>query len=166
MNDRPYIRARAFTLIELVLVLAIIAVCAAVVAPYLGGFARGRILPNTASEFVATARWCRLQAASEGATYRLNFDADQGKWWVTKGEGNVFKEVDDEMGRPYILPEGLVIKTNLQPADDGLYATFDAAGRTKPATFRFESGENWVEVICDTPLSAYRILPAGQSAQP
>jgi type II secretion system protein H len=157
-------RNLAFTLIELVLVLAIIAVCASVVAPYLAGFTRGRVLPNTAAQFAATARWCRAQAIGEGVIYRLNFDADNGKWWVTKGEGKVFKEVPDEMGKEYTLPEGLVIKTDLQPSEDGLYVTFDPAGRTVAATFRLESGDNWIEVICDTPLSSYRILPPGQSA--
>ena len=152
-----------FTLIELVLVLAIIAVCAAVVAPSLAGFTRGRVLPNTAAQFAATARWCRSQAISEGVTYRLNFDADAGKWWVTKGEGTVFKQVTDELGKEYPLPEGLVIKTDLQSAEDGLYASFDPAGRTQPAMFRLESGDNWVEVVCETPLSSYRILPPGQS---
>jgi type II secretion system protein H len=155
--------SRGFTLFELVLVMAIIAVCAAVVAPYLGGFARGRVLPNTATQFAATARWCRSQAISEGVIYRLNFDAENGKWWVTKGDGKLFKAVTDEMGKEFVLPEGLVIETNLQPAEDGLYASFDPAGRTVPAAYRLKSGENWVEVVCETPLSSYRILPAGQS---
>lgn len=155
--------SRAFTLIELVLVLAIIATCAAVVAPFLGGFARGRVLPNTATQFAATARWCRTQAISEGVVYRLNFDAENGKWWVTKGEGKLFKPVTDEMGKEYVLPEGLVIETTLQPSDDGLYASFDPAGRSTAAAFRLKSGEQWIEVVCDTPLGAYRILPPGQS---
>lgn len=152
-----------FTLIELLLVLAIIAICATVVAPSLAGFTRGRVLPNTAGQLAATARWCRSQAISEGLTYRLNFDADAGKWWVTKGQGTTFNPVTDELGRDYILPEGLVIKTNLKPADDGLYASFDPAGRTQPAAFRLESGSNWVEVACETSLSSYRILPPGES---
>jgi prepilin-type N-terminal cleavage/methylation domain-containing protein len=155
--------SRGFTLFELVLVMAIIAVCAAVVAPYLGGFARGRVLPNTATQFAATARWCRSQAISEGVTYRLNFDAENGKWWVTKGDGKIFKPVTDELGKEYVLPEGLVIETTLQPAEDGLYATFDPAGRSTTAAFKLKSGENWIEVVCDTPRSSYRILPPGQS---
>ena len=44
-----------FTLMELVLVLAVIAICAAIAAPTLRGFAKGRLLPNTATELVTTA---------------------------------------------------------------------------------------------------------------
>src|ERR1041384_7735966 len=112
-----------FTLIELVLVLAIICVCAMVVAPYLGGFTRGRVLPNTAAQFAATARWCRVQAITQGFSYRMNFDAGGGKWWVTKDDGTTglsFAEVPDEMGKEYTLPDGVLIETNLKPSEDGL----------------------------------------------
>ena len=101
-----------FTLMELVLVLAVIAICAAIAAPNLRGFAKGRLLPNTATALVTTARWCRVQALSEGTEYRLNFDTMGGKWWVTKADdtGVTFANVTEEFGREYTVPEGITIQ--------------------------------------------------------
>src|SRR3954462_8563114 len=91
----------AFTLIEIVLVLMVIAICAMVAAPKLANFSKGRALPNSATALATTARWCRVQALSEGVTYRLNLDPTGNRYWVTKADGTGinFTQVTNDMGR-------------------------------------------------------------------
>ena len=51
--NRPTHKA-GFTLIELLLVMLIIAIATAIMAPSFSGFSRGRRLPNTALDLVTT----------------------------------------------------------------------------------------------------------------
>ena len=157
-----------FTLMELVLVLAVIAICAAIAAPNMSGFARGRLLPNTASALVSTTRWCRVQALSEGVGYRLNFDSGTGRWWVTKtDDGGVnFADVTDDMGREFTLPEGITIQeltfqSEIQASAQGAYIAFRPGGKTDPATIKLASETNTIQVACESPLGSFHIVKGG-----
>ena len=147
-----------FTLMELVLVLAVIGICAAVAAPNLRGFARGRMLPNTATRLASTARWCRAMALSEGVEYRLNLDPTNGRWWVTK--------TDDGGTQFTTVPEGIAIqsvafKSEAQTTDQGAFIAFRAGGKTDPATITLASETNSVEVTCESPLTTYHVAKGG-----
>ena len=157
-----------FTLMELVLVLAVIGICAAVAAPNLRGFARGRMLPNTATRLASTARWCRAMALSEGVEYRLNLDPTNGRWWVTKTDdgGTQFTTVPEEIGREYTVPEGIAIQrvafqSEAQTTDQGAFIAFRAGGKTDPATITLASETNSVEVTCESPLTTYHVAKGG-----
>ena len=148
-------------MIELVLVLAILAICAMIAAPGLGGFARGRILPNTATDLVTTARWCRVQALSEGVTYRLNMDVDGRRWWVTKddGSGVNFTPVVADLGKEYTLGEGLVMETTILAVNGETYISFGPGGRTDVGTITLVVDPARATIACDTPLGTYHIVP-------
>jgi type II secretion system protein H len=152
-----------FTLIELLLVMAIIAIAAMLAAPSLSGFTRGRVLPNTATQLMTTARWCQIRAIADGRACRLNFDLAGRKWFVTEDDGTtglVFQPIDDDMARDYVLPDGVDMTPSYPAADDGLYVTFDPSGRTDVGSIRLSSGSNWVDVVCQTRLSAFRMVEA------
>jgi type II secretion system protein H len=154
-----------FTLMELVLVLVVIAISAAIAAPNLRGFARGRMLPNTATALASTARWCRTQALSEGVEYRLNFDTNMGIWWVTKADdtGVNFTTVTDEFGREFTVPEGITIRqiafqSEAQVTDQGAFIAFRPGGRTDPATVTLASETNSIDVTCESPMAMYHVV--------
>ena len=157
-----------FTLMELVLVLVVIAICAAIAAPNLRGFARGRTLPNSAMALMTSARWCRQQALSDGLEYRLNLDASAGKWWVTKddGSGTVFNPVPDDLGREYTLPTGVIIsditfQSEIPASDAGTFISFGPGGKTDVAKITLASDNLTIAVGCDTPLSSYHVVEGG-----
>lgn len=157
-------KTSGFTLLELLLVLLILATCAAIAAPTLKGFSEGRRLPVTATRFVTTARWCRVQAISEGATYRLNVVPDENRWFVTKDDrttGLNFVPVEDTyIGTSVTVPDGITLSTNLlpQPPDNTLFISFDPAGRSDMAQVRFTAGEANLDITCDTPMAGYHIV--------
>ena len=153
-----------FTLMELVLVLLILAMCAAAAAPALRGFSRGRRLPNTAQELALAARWCRVQAISEGTTYRLNIGVKDSRYWVTKldPETQTYVPVKtDFMPEETVLPEGISIDTTIAADGDLQYISFDPAGRTDVATIELSAEGSVIDVSCDRPFGVYKVVSGG-----
>ena len=68
---------RALTLIELILVMALLVVVIALLAPTLGNFFRGRTLESEARRFVALSHYARSRAVSEGVPMVLWLDPVQ-----------------------------------------------------------------------------------------
>src|SRR5207249_1124035 len=93
---RPTHTSRAFTLIELILVMALLAVVLAISAPSLSRFFRSRSLDSEARRFMALTRAAQSRAVSEGVpmvlwlatkehAYGLNGAKSFG-WRGTRGE--------------------------------------------------------------------------------
>jgi prepilin-type N-terminal cleavage/methylation domain-containing protein len=72
----------AFTLIELILVMAILTMAVAVTAPVLSHFFRGRALDSEARRLLALARSGQSRAVSEGIPVDLWVNAEQGTYGV------------------------------------------------------------------------------------
>jgi prepilin-type N-terminal cleavage/methylation domain-containing protein len=148
-----------FTLLELVLVLAILAIALLVAAPSLSGFARGRVVDDAAAQFVAYAHFARSQAVSDGTIYRLNFDPAAGRYWLTVDSGDgTFAEPSSGFGPPVTVPEGVRLETDASPVDGAPVIEFDSSARTDPATVRFISDNGKViEVVCEAPLDEFHV---------
>ena len=71
---------RAFTLIELILVMAMLLIVIGVSAPTLSKFFRGRTLDSEARRFVSLARYGQSRAVSEGVPIVLWVDAKLGRY--------------------------------------------------------------------------------------
>src|SRR4051812_7436758 len=69
---------RGFTVIELAIVLAIVALLVRVAAPGLSGMATRRALAAQSSEFMATLRFARAQALSRGSAVTVCASAPGG----------------------------------------------------------------------------------------
>ncbi len=105
-------RRRAFTLIELILVMAMLMVVLAISSSSLSKFFHGRILDSEARRFVSLTRYGQSRAVSEGIPMVLWIDAKQRMYGLHQEPGytdNDSKEVE------YVLGENLSIDTE-QPA--------------------------------------------------
>jgi prepilin-type N-terminal cleavage/methylation domain-containing protein len=72
--------ARAFTLIELILVMTILTIAVSVTAPALANFFRGRSLDSEARRLLSLTRQGQSRALSEGVPMELWFDAPQSEF--------------------------------------------------------------------------------------
>jgi type II secretion system protein H len=72
-ND-PSRRAGAFTLVELILVMTLLAIVMAIAAPSLSGSMRQRHLADEATRFVALTEYARDEAISQGVPMVVWFD--------------------------------------------------------------------------------------------
>jgi prepilin-type N-terminal cleavage/methylation domain-containing protein len=77
-----------FTLLELTLVLVIMAAVFALVIPRLRDPGRAE-LEAESHHLVLTFRLLRSEAVLNGSAYRLNYDLDQQRYWVTPGDASV-----------------------------------------------------------------------------
>lgn len=79
--------AAGFTLIELILVMALMLIVIAVIAPSLSNFFRGRNLDSESRRFLALTRYARSRAVSEGVPMLLWLDPDRRTYGLTEEYG-------------------------------------------------------------------------------
>jgi type II secretion system protein H len=105
---------QAFTLIELMLVMAILLIVLAVSFPSLRGFFRGRNLDNEARRFLSLTRYAQNRAVSEGYPMVLWIDVKEGTYgmqaqtgYLDEDDKSVEYEIDEtlklEVTRPTLI---------------------------------------------------------------
>jgi type II secretion system protein H len=80
-------RVRAFTLIELILVMALLLIVIGVVLPSLKGFFHGRNLDSEARRFLSLTRYGQSRAVSEGVPMVLWIDTRRGAYGLQQQAG-------------------------------------------------------------------------------
>ncbi|HEY8666264.1 MAG TPA: GspH/FimT family pseudopilin [Tepidisphaeraceae bacterium] len=163
MRRRPNNFA-GFTLLELVLVLAILTIVVALVAPSFRGFTAGRRADDTATLIVSLANYARTQAVTEGRTYRLNFDPAARAMWLTADDEGTFVAPSNDFGRRCIASEGVQMEADVPRHDDGQYVEFHPTGRTDAAHILLTNslGDS-IDVACSSATELFRILPPGEA---
>jgi len=73
---------RAFTLMELLLVLALLAIAVAVAAPSLSRFFQGRALDSESRRMLSLSRYAQSRAVSEGVPMVMWFKPEEGTYGV------------------------------------------------------------------------------------
>jgi len=79
---RPGFRRDAFTLLELLLVLALLAMAVAVAAPSLSRFFHGRALDSEGRRMLSLSRYAQSRAVSEGIPMVMWFNPELGTYGV------------------------------------------------------------------------------------
>lgn len=125
-------RRRGFTLIELMLVLALLSIVLAVAFPSLRNFFRGRNLDSEARRFLSLTRYGQNRAVSEGVPMILWIDAKQGAYGLQAQAG--FLDQDDKAVE-YALDETLEVEVSAPPvlATGSQRALVAAVGGNLPA---------------------------------
>lgn len=112
-------RQRAFTLLELLLVLALVAVLAALTGPRLSGALKGQRLDAQARTVIAYARRARALAAAEGRSYELVFDPTQRTLRLARQRDPLAAPSDPEEPEREALDESLAWARPL-PFEEGV----------------------------------------------
>jgi len=99
---------RAFTMIELILVMALLSIVAALASPSLSNFFKGRALDSEARRFLTLTRYAQSRAVTEGVPMLLWVDAQEGKYGLEMEPG--YDERADEKAVEYALAKTLSIQ--------------------------------------------------------
>ncbi len=139
-------KAKGFSLIELMVVLILISLSVALVAPSLSRFLRTAELKGAAQRVSAILRYCRSEAANRGQTYQALFDSNLREIRV---QSTASKGEDDETGevksptKTYSLPEGIRMKGMDIPSSQ------DTSGHPQ-IEFYPNGGSNGGAILLDT----------------
>jgi len=154
-------------LLELVLVMVIIATVLAMAAPSLRRFFASRETADEAASIVALTQLARSQAVAEGRMYRLNFDLDEMKYWLTAQTEGAFTNLSSEFGRVFLLPEGAELKVEVEGStDDRSYVSFYPSGRTEAATITLTGRQgDSAEISCLSPTERYSVAAIAKGEQ-
>jgi len=114
------LRSRGFTLIELILVMALIVIGISFISPHLGGFIRGRAMQSEARQIISMVHAAQSRAVSGGVPVILWFDKDKNSYGFEEEPGFTDK---DPKADEYTVGENLKIEISeddnalAQPAD-------------------------------------------------
>ena len=106
-SQRHLSSARAFTLIELMLVMAMLLIVLAVAFPSLRGFFRGRNLDNEARRFLSLTRYAQNRAVSDGYPMVLWIDVKEGTYGMQAQTGYLD---EDDKSVEYKIDETLALE--------------------------------------------------------
>ncbi len=154
---------RCFSLLELIVVMALVATVLGVTMPSLRNFFRSRETANSARQIVVLSRFARERAMAEGQVYLLNFDLDAGRFWVSHRD----MSDNDSWFNPQLaegpglrLPEGVRGYFEEPRGVEGKgWIPFYPDGRTEVVSLRLvgRRGETW-RVVCPTPGEDFRVV--------
>ncbi len=88
-----------FTLIELILVLVIISIAFAIVAPAVGNRLGGNDPKRTAAQLRTTLELLRLRALTDGIEQRLVIDPEDNQYWQESGQVVAREDGEEESER-------------------------------------------------------------------
>jgi type II secretion system protein H len=116
--------SRGFTLIELILVMALLVVVLSIAAPSLSRFFRGRDLESEAHRFLALTRYGQNLAVSEGIPYLLWIDRENREYGL-RAELSLDDIEEEESHEPlvYSLARGLQLEMAQQVTELTMPAT-------------------------------------------
>lgn len=154
------IRSKAFTLLELILVMIILCTVLAMAAPSLRGFFSSRQLNDMAEQILIMTRYAKVQSIFEGTPYRISFDLSLRRYWISSQKESQYERLKNNFGRYFPIPTEIRIDFDNVNNDNGLYVLgFDPQGYSKECRIRLEDNqENILEIVCYSPAENYEIV--------
>ena len=155
---------RAFTLIELVLVMTMLLIVFSVALPSLKGFFRGRTLDSEARRFLSLTRYGQSRAVSDGVPMVLWIDTRRGAYGLqqqagyTDGDSNTVRFVLSEDTRVEVqMPAVLMSASQLNQIVPGVgnvpmirFTPDGFIGENSPGRILFRHGQDDAIAVAET----------------
>jgi len=84
-------KKQAFTLVEMLVVLAVIALILSLSIPFTSGFGKGLRLKTAARAILGTLRVAKSNAITYRQKYTVFFDKEDEAYWIEDSEGRLFE---------------------------------------------------------------------------
>ena len=133
----------AFTLIELVLVLALLALLMSAAAPNLRGWGRGGKVRDATDQILTATRYAQSQAVHEAVTYRIAVNPVDGAIELWRIDGETVTPADGDYQNPVDLPAGFAVHIDRFDGAGSSAIEFFPDGRITPG--RIEIAAPWGE---------------------
>lgn len=159
---------RAFTLLELILVLGVMALSAAMAAPALSRFSRGRQTVDAAAHLLAVIHYAQNQAVITASPYRLQLDPTTGKYWLAAQRDGAFARLATEFGRDFELPKTTMMQwdASSEIVANG-YVLFSPDGSHDVASIKLVASDGeTIAIGSDSPSEPFRITQGREETTP
>ena len=147
----------AFTLVELLVVVAVIAILAGAIVPRMGGSVGRRQLHEAAAGFAETARTVRELAVARRQTYAVEVNLDASGYCVVAPSsdakhGDGWRRLQASWLKAQRWPRDVAIEAYRTPdgasaASGTRYLTFDADGTSSGAAIRLVCRDDAYEIV-------------------
>lgn len=158
--NRSAWKSRGFTLIELVLVILIIGMLLAVVAPSLGGMVRSQRLDRAARTITSMLKEARIRSSTHAKPYRLVLDTQDNTAWLESFTPEGFARSATSYDKIIELHDQLSLTLEgAQKEGQRFYIRVEPDGTADLAQItitRLDDGEQ-IAVYCRTPTEPYII---------
>ncbi len=146
-----------FTLIELIIVLAIVGTVISISVPFVISFLFRTNLQSSAEDIVSTLKWARRLAITKRKEYRVVFNPRRGRYWLEDKEGNIVGErrslqenivfADPDLNKMQ-EEDGIVEFDN--PDDSGISFYPQGTGESGSIYLKEKEGERWhtITMLC------------------
>jgi len=136
---------KAFTLIEILLVIVILGIILGLAAPqFMGGYSRIQ-LNETTDDLMSISRWAQAMAIGQERIYAISFSSDRRSYALIREKINKqtdsqdrFESIHGSLGKKRILPEAI----HLEIQDDRI--EFYPDGTIDPETIEIDSAQKKV----------------------
>lgn len=159
-------RRCGYTLIELIIVLAIVGTVISISVPFVSSFLFRANLESSAEDIVSTLRWARRLAITKRKEYRVIFNPQRGKYWLEDKEGNIEGErhslqenivfADPELNKMQ-EEDGIVEFDN--PDDSGFSFYPQGTAESGSIYLRGKESERWYTITITASTGYARIYP-------
>jgi len=151
---------KAFTLLELILVMVILSTVLAIAVPSLRGFFASRKINDVAEQMVTMTRYAKIQSISDSRSYLVNFDLHEGQYWVSAFDQNRDAVLENNFGKVHSIPSDIQMQFSDVPAEGGIYyLQFDPQGYTRACSVRLsDNKDNILELVCYSPSENFEIV--------
>jgi general secretion pathway protein H len=145
-------RKPSFTLVEMLVVLAIIGMLLAISLPFTSGFGKGLRIKTASRAIVGLLHVARSNAITFRRNYSVVFDAEKGQYWIEEAAGQIYE-------KKYFLPSSIQFK--VQGNEDVDLITFEndrvtfnpsgaIEGKSGSVTFSDKQGESRIISVVGT----------------
>ena len=154
-------RQDGFTILELLVVILIIGAFFAVAVPKFQDMTQVN-LKSASRNLTATIKYLYNEAAFKKNIYRLNFDIENGEYWVESLEGNEFSLSEDSTSQDrHRLPNGVYFKDVItersldrNPLDEeDEYILFLPTGFVEPAVIHIYTDDETYYTLATKPYT-------------
>jgi len=161
MQPRATTSRHAFTLLELILVLLIIAIMLGVISARMTGFHKRSKLDNAAAMTLTMMNQCRYRAINEGTTYRLAIEPEKRRAWIEKLTPSGYKPAIVTDAEYFTWDNTLTLQIDTPLENSMWYVPFRPDGSTDPMQIVIEqSGQTPRYIATASPAEPFRVYVA------
>lgn len=149
-----------FTLLELILVMIILCTVLGMATPSLRGFFSSRQIKDIGEQMVALTQYAKTQSVYRSQYYRMNFDLDKRKYWLSALEKSEYKRLENDFGSKFTIPADIEIDfENFSREASLFYVEFNPEGYSKQCRIILEDDKrNYIDVVCYGPAENFEMV--------